>query len=258
VDPATCPIYTGAAELVRVCMFDSNGKTYPLGGELHALPQAPPYGAMFVFEPDSIPAAEDVTTAGAAAGIRAYAGPYSAPHSIVETSETNRIPAGATLAAGGAVTVWVSDPVPAGHQIAIILDYAALYRSRISPSDGKTCTWPSAALCTHAGAVGFTTRFYVGAVPSSLLPKAPVDAADPESPCLLATNAALTGEVCCYRRGHANTCGAGVACGDADGPDCCKVHGTENTAYGRRCCVYADGRSVDGAVECAQLLASGQ
>jgi hypothetical protein len=262
VTAASCPSYASTPELVRACDFDSSGKTYALGGELHALPQTPPYGAMFVFEPDSVPAAPDVTTAGVAAAVRAYAGPYDSFHPVIEMNEANRIPAGAMLEAGGAVVVWVSDAVPAGYQVAFVLDYDGLYRSRRSPSEAGACTWPSAALCARLGAPMMGTRFYVGELPADLLPRPPIDAADPTTPCLLDSSAAATSaRLCCYRKNGANTCASVVTCDTVDTVDaaaCCRVSATENTTYGRRCCLYADGRGVDGATECAQLLASGK
>jgi hypothetical protein len=79
----------------------------------------------------------------------------------------------------------------------------------------------------------------------------------PAGTCLLEYNDALAvGDPCCYRAGSANTCNKNVQCNSQSGADCCLIYATDSTSYGERCCLYANGGQVDGAAECAQLLAA--
>lgn len=79
----------------------------------------------------------------------------------------------------------------------------------------------------------------------------------PAGTCLLEYNDALAvGDPCCYRAGSANTCNKNAQCNSQSGADCCLIYATDSTSYGERCCLYANGGQVDGAAECAQLLAA--
>jgi hypothetical protein len=243
-------------------MFDSNGKTYAEDGTLYVFPTAPPYGAIFVFQPGYSPLPEDVISVGPDAGVRVYAAPYdvlSGSQCCSEASETNRISADLVLDDNGVLTISVMNAVPAGDQIAIILDYGGLYRHRLTPENGGPCDLPSQSVCTYATSTGFAMRFYVGTGnPSVVTPIAPTDASVvPDGACLIEYNSALaSGDACCYRKGGANTCDATVTCNDRSGAGCCLIYGTANTSYGGRCCLYANGGNVDGAEECDQLLAA--
>jgi hypothetical protein len=163
------------------------------------------------------------------------------------------------LDGNGVLTISVTNAVSPGDQIAIILDYGGLYRHRLSPADGGACNLPSQDLCTFASASGFAMRFYVGTGhPSQVTPTHPTDPSVPQDgTCLLEYNSALaSGDPCCYRQGGANTCDATVRCNERSGAGCCLLYGTENSSNGQRCCLYANGGKVDGADECAQLLAT--
>ncbi|HEY5282456.1 MAG TPA: hypothetical protein VIM14_06680 [Polyangia bacterium] len=257
----SCPNYPGMVEISAACMFDSNGKAYAEDGTLYVFPAAPPYGAKFVFKAGFVPQASDVTAQGADASIGVYAAPYnvaSGTQCCSEDSEANRIEATTDLSAKGELTITVSTPIPSGYQIAIILDFGRLYRSRLSPPDGGACNLPSQESCTYSTAGGFAMRFYVGSVPggTALQPTSPTDPATVAAgTCLLAYNDALvSGDPCCYRKGAKNSCNTMIACNDRSGAGCCLIYGTESTRYGGRCCLYADGGAVDGADECQQLL----
>lgn len=257
---SACPTYPDSEELTRACIVDSNGKTYRQDGTMYVLPAAPPYGAMFVFKPGFVPLQADIADPeGIQAGIKAYAAPYDVKSSTTccsEDSEANRIPVAVTLDETGVLRIAANAPVPSGYQIAIILDFAALYRGRLSTANG-TCDLPDATLCSAGVHMGFAVRFYVGAAPG--LPAATPDAAVPaaDGACLLSYNTALAdGDPCCYRKGGANTCNKAIACNERSGGGCCLIYGTENTAGGGRCCLYATGGRVDGAAECAALLAT--
>ncbi len=260
-----CPTYSGVPGLARACMFDSNGKTYAEDGTLYAFPAAPPYGAMFVFTADAIPAAVDVTTAGSNASIGVFAAPYDVngrTQCCAEDSEGNRISARATIDESGVLTISIPSAVPTGYQIAITLNFGKLYASRISPPGGGACDLPNAEMCTQASSLGFAMRFYVEMLPSDVVPKGTSDASPAaDGTCLLSYNTALVADGasdCCYRQGGANTCDVAIKCNEVSGGDCCLIYGTESTSYGEHCCLYATGRNVDGAEECAQLLAAGR
>jgi len=257
----SCPTYPGLVELSRACMVDSNGKTYPEDGTLFVFPAAPPYGAMFVFKAGFAPLAADVTSEGGAPSVGVYAAPYDVASSMQccsEDSPANRIPASTVLDETGTLTIAVTSPVPVGTQIAIILDYGRLYRGRIAPAAGGPCDLPSQEFCGYASQMGFAMRFYVGSSPSAVATPAVTDpTSPPDGACLLAYNTALAdGDPCCYREGGANTCDTGVRCNERSGGGCCLIYGTENTSDGQRCCLYANGGAVDGADECARLLAA--
>jgi len=260
---ADCPTYSGVPGLARACMFDSNGKTYAEDGTMYVFPADPPYGARFVFEADAIPAAADVAT-GPGAAIGVFAAPYdvaSPTQCCAEDSEANRIPADATIDASGVLVISVANAVPVGYQIAIILDFGKLYRSRIAPANGGACDLPSAELCAEMASTGFAMRFYVGALPGSAVPKGTDAGPVADGACLLSYNTALVAEGaddCCYRKGGPNTCNTTIKCNERSGGGCCLIYGTENTTDGGRCCLYAGGGHVDGAEECAQLLAAGR
>jgi hypothetical protein len=260
---AKCPTYPGGAEISRACMFDSNGRTYAEDGTLYVFPAAPPYGAIFVFQPGYVPLAADVTSEGSGASVRVYAAPYdvgSGSQCCSEDSEANRISADTVLDGNGALIISVPQIVPSGYQIAIILDFGSLYRSRLAPANGGPCDLPDQQACTYASASGFAMRFYVGSAPAGVLVPpggSPDPAAVPDGACLLSYNTALvSGDDCCYRKGAANTCDTRIKCNDRSGAGCCLIYGTENTSNGQRCCLYADGGNVDGAEECDQLLAA--
>jgi hypothetical protein len=200
-------------EISAACMFDSNGKAYAEDGTLYVFPAAPPYGAKFVFKAGFVPQASDVTAQGADASIGVYAAPYnvaSGTQCCSEDSEANRIEATTDLSAKGELTITVSTPIPSGYQIAIILDFGRLYRSRLSPPDGGACNLPSQESCTYSTASGFAMRFYVGSVPggAALQPASSTDPATVAAgTCLLAYNDALvSGDPCCYRKGAKNSC----------------------------------------------------
>jgi len=255
----SCPNYPGMVEISAACMFDSNGKAYAEDGTLYVFPAAPPYGAKFMFKAGFTPRASDVTAQGADASIRVYAAPYnvaSGSQCCSEDSEANRIEATTDLSAKGELTITVSTPIPSGYQIAIILNFGSLYRSRLSPPDGGACDLPSQESCTYSSAGGFAMRFYVGSAPNGAVPVNPIDPATVTAgTCLLAYNDALvSGDPCCYRKGGKNSCSPSVVCNDRSGGGCCLIYGTESTRYGGRCCLYADGGAVDGADECEQLL----
>jgi hypothetical protein len=258
-----CPSYPGMVEISRACMFDSNGKAYAENGTLYVFPAAPPYGAKFVFKNGFAPLAADVTTQGKDASIGVYAAPYavmSGTQCCSEDSEANRIEATADINATGELTILVSNAVPSGTQIAIILDFGRLYRSRLSPPDSGACDFPSQEACAYSSRSGFAMRFYVGSVPSGTVTQ-PLGSPDARTitaeTCLLAYNDALvSGDSCCYRQGGSNLCDTSITCNDRSGGGCCLIYGTESTRNGERCCLYADGGAVDGAEECDQLLAA--
>ena len=260
---ASCPEYPDSPELARACMFDSNGKTYAEDGTVYVLPAAPPYGAIFAFQPSYFPLPEDAISVGPTAGIRAYAAPYdvqSGTQCCSEDSEANRIPAETVLDDNGVLTISVTNAEPQGDQIAIILDYGGLYRHRLTPDNGGACDLPSQEACANAPTSGFAMRFYVRAAaqPSQVTPsQTTAPSVPPVGTCLLEYNSALAaGDPCCYYKSGANTCDASVRCNERSGAGCCLLYGTDNTRYGERCCLYANGGKVDGADECAQLLAT--
>jgi len=241
-------------------MVDSTGKTYRQDGTMYVLPASPPYGAMFVFKPGFLPLQSDIADEeGASAAVKAYAAPYdvsSSTHCCSEDSEANRIPVAVTLDELGDLRIMVNDPVSSGYQIAIFLDYAALYRGRLSGANGA-CDLPSASVCSDAANTGFAMRFYVGTAPGTPTTRSDGGSLVADGACLLSYNTALTdGDPCCYHKGAANTCNKAIVCNERSGAGCCLIYGTENTAGGERCCLYADGGQVDSAPECAKLLSS--
>jgi hypothetical protein len=258
-----CPSYPGMVEISQACMFDSNGKAYAENGTMYVLPAAPPYGAKFVFKSGFAPRATDLTMQGQNAAIGVFAAPYSVtigPQCCSEDNSANRIEATADLSNKGELTITVSNPVPTGYQIAIILNFGGLYRSRLSPSDGGPCDLPNQDACAMAANEGFAMRFYVGAEPSGAATQ-PVSSTAPatsaKGTCLLAYNDALvSGDACCYYEGAKNLCDTSVVCNDRSGAGCCLIYGTEATRDGQRCCLYADGGAVDGSAECKQLLSA--
>lgn len=236
-------------------MFDSKGKTYRQNGTLYVLPAAPPYGAQYQFKAGFVPLPSDVSSQGPDASVVVYAAPYdveSTTQCCSENSEANRIAAETYLSVSGVLTVTVTKPVPSGYQIAVILDFGALYRGRVSPAGGGACDLPSQSFCEYAATSGFAMRFYVGAVPN---PSTSV----PAGSCLLAYNTAFVDDgvdPCCYPQGGKNQCDPKVQCNERSGGGCCLIYGTEATQGGQRCCLYENGGPVDDPAECTQLLAS--
>lgn len=248
--PGDCPMRNESFGILRACMIDSNGKAYPQDGTLYVLPPAPPYGAYYQFRPGWTPAAEDVAVMGPQAAYSAFAAPYDVAGNpcCAEGNPANEVASHAVLADGGLV-VTVPAAAPVGDQVAIALDFGALFKSRLTP-----CTLPDPASCQSAAQSGFMMRFYVGQAPSGT---SPPDGGPPApGSCLLSYNDALvSGDACCYRQGGKNSCDTSVSCNDRSGPGCCLIYGSESTAGGQRCCLYADGSYGDDADECRTLLA---
>jgi hypothetical protein len=86
-----------------------------------------------------------------------------------ESDPANRIAARASVTSEGGVLVTVHDALASGTQVAVFLEYGALFRGRVAPPDGGSCTMPRERenLCIRAGSRGWGTRFYVGAGPST-------------------------------------------------------------------------------------------
>jgi len=259
-DIASCPHYPQSTEMDRVCVVDSNGKTYPEDGTLWTLPADPPYAVFYQFKPGYTPVIQDLDTTSDDPSIGVFAAPYVFPngrqstssHCCAEDSPANRIRAFMSLTQSGGLLVVVTAAQPAGDQIAVILGYGRLFESRINP-----CTLPDQAFCQQAKNSGFAVRFYVGAGGSQ---PPPSDAGPPPTgACLLEYNDALVSagaDPCCYRQGGSNNCHAITQCNDLSGAGCCLVYGTENTAGGGRCCLYESGELGDDPGECQLLLAA--
>lgn len=170
---AECQDHDGL-EMHRTCVVDSDGKTYGLGdGPLPIISATPPYGVYFLFDDDATPLAQDISTEGEQASVKVYA----AVSSIMvecppESSPANRIAARASLTPEGGLLVTVHEAMVPGTQIAVILEYGALFRSRVAPPDGGPCTLPRSPenLCLNADRRGFAERFYVGAEPAAKEP----------------------------------------------------------------------------------------
>ncbi len=263
-DLASCPRYPQSTEIDRVCLIDSRGKVYSVGGALlPVLASNPPYAAYYQFKAGYAPAAQDVDTTSDQPAIGVFAAPYDVyragtGHCCAEDSPANRIPSQAVVSPSGGLLVAITDAQPLADQVAVILSYAGLYRSRITP-----CTLPSQETCRLASSGGFqlsfTERFYVGSGPTDA-PIPPPDAGPPPpGACLLEYNDALVSagaDTCCYRQGGANTCHSITKCNDLSGAGCCLVYGTENTSGGQRCCLYESGDLGDDPSECQTLLAA--
>jgi|GEM_PF-5327219 len=253
-DVSACPIYPGGTEVERMCMIDSNGKTYREDGTLFAFPAAPPYGAYYQFKPGFAPLPADVSTTGADASVATFAAPVVITQTpcCAEDNPANRIASRATVTPQGGLLVVISEAVPAGDQVAIMLDYGALFRSQISP-----CTLPNLQFCQRATASLFLARFYVGYLPAGTPTPTPDAGPPPAGACLLAYNDALvTGDPCCYRQGGANTCDTSIACNDRSGAGCCLIYASESAGGEQRCCLYDSGEFGDDPDGCRKLLSA--
>jgi len=261
-DVASCPHYPQSTEMDRVCMIDSNGKTYPEDGTLWTFPAAPPYAVYYQFKPGYAPSAQDLDTTSDNPSIGVFAAPYvidgngrqpTSAHCCAEDSLDNRIPSQVMLTPSGGLLVAVTDAQPSGDQIAVTLSYAGLYMGLVNP-----CTLPSPSFCQGVSNTGFAVRFYVGA--GGTPPRPPSDGGQPPAgACLLEYNDALVAagaDTCCYRQGGTNNCHGITQCNDLSGAGCCLVYGTENTAGGGRCCLYESGDLGDDPTECQGLLAA--
>jgi hypothetical protein len=260
-DTASCPHYPQSAEMDRVCMIDSNGKTYPEDGTLWTFPAAPPYAVYYQFKPGYAPAEQDVDTTSDNPSVGVFAAPYQITpgrqsldsHCCAEDSLANRIPSHVMLTPSGGLLVAVTDAQPSGDQLAVTLSNGGLFKSRLNP-----CTLPDPSFCQWANNSGFAVRFYVGAGGSP--PPPPPDAGPPPAgACLLEYNDALVSagaDTCCYRQGGTNNCHTITQCNDLSGAGCCLVYGTDNTAGGGRCCLYESGELGDDPTECQTLLAA--
>jgi hypothetical protein len=167
---AGCQAYDGMV-MHRTCVVDSDGKTYGLGdGPLPVISATPPYGVYFLFDDDATPLAQDISTEGEQASVKVYAAVSSIMIECApESSEANRIAARASLTPEGGLLVTVHEALVPGTQVAVILEYGALFRSRVAPPDGGACTLPGSPvnLCLTADPLGFAERFYVGAEPAA-------------------------------------------------------------------------------------------
>jgi hypothetical protein len=260
-DLATCPHYPQSTDMDRVCMIDSNGKTYPEDGTLWTFPAAPPYAVFFQFKPGYTPAEQDLDTTSDSPSIGVFAAPYQigpgrqpvSAHCCAEDSLANRIPSHVGLTPSGGLLVAITDAQPSGDQIAVTLANGGLFRSRLGP-----CTLPDPSFCQWADSSGFAVRFYVGA--GGTPPPPPPDGGPPPAgSCLLEYNDALVpagSDACCYHQGGTNGCHTITQCNDLSGAGCCLVYGTENTAGGGRCCLYESGELGDDSTECRSLLSA--
>ena len=258
-DLSSCPQYPHSTEMDRVCLIDSRAKVYPVGGPLvPVLAAAPPYAVLYQFKPGYAPALQDLDNVSNNPAIGVYAAPYDVyqagtQHCCAEDDPANRIPSQVGLTPSGGLLVAVTKPQPASDQIAVMLSYDRLFRSRVSP-----CTLPSAEFCQSVSNGGFAERFYVGAGPTDA-PTPPDAGPPPPGACLLEYNDALVSagaDTCCFHLGGANSCHTITQCNDASGPGCCLVYGTDNTAGGSRCCLYESGDFGDDPSECQMLLAA--
>ena len=75
-DIASCPHYPQSTEMDRVCMVDSNGKTYPQDGTLWTSPADPPYAVFYQFKPGYTPSLQDLDTTSDDPSIGVFAAPY--------------------------------------------------------------------------------------------------------------------------------------------------------------------------------------
>ena len=254
--PSQCPKYPQSTELDHVCMIDGTGRTYPEDGTLFVFPAAPPYGAFLEFNDGFVPLPADITTTGNGASVGTFAAPYAVNNNpcCAEANAANRVAATARLASTHGLLITIPDAVPVGSQIAIVLDYGALFASQLMP-----CTLANRDFCQWAPNSGFAMRFYVGALPPGATPPPPpLDPSTvPDGACLLSYNTALAGgDPCCYRKGGRNTCNRAIACNAQSGAGCCRIYASENTVGGDRCCLYEDGSAGSGAAECTQLLSA--
>jgi hypothetical protein len=164
----------GSLEMDRACVVDSDGKSFGLAGntEMIVTSAVPPYGAYFMFVDGATPLAEDIGTTGEDASVQVFAEPCRIENGspcLPEGSQANRIAARASLTAEGGLLVTVHDAVPSGTQIAVTLQYGALYRSQLAPADGSACKLPF-EICTDTSHRGWVARFYVGAPPAGTSP----------------------------------------------------------------------------------------
>jgi hypothetical protein len=179
VTVADCPPYAGMG-MERLCVVDSDGRSHSVAGaaasgKMLVTTAAPPYGVYFLYKPSWRPLAADVSAEGADASVRVYAAPYNvegwpccAEHdSSGNYDEANRIAARASVTQEGGVLVTISEALPSGTQVAVVLVYSALYRGRIAPADGSPCNLPD-ELCNpdYWEHTGWVERFYVGEAPA--------------------------------------------------------------------------------------------
>lgn len=160
-----------ALEMDRTCVVDSDGKTYGLGdGPLPVISATPPYGVYFLFDEDATPLAQDISTEGDQASVQVFAAVSNIyTECPPEGYPANRIAARASLTPEGGVLVTVHEALVSGTQVAVFLEYGALFRGRVSPPDGGPCTLPRTPenLCLRAEYRGFAERFYVGTGPAA-------------------------------------------------------------------------------------------
>lgn len=236
------------------CAFDSNAKTYLQEGTPIELTNISPFGVAFRFAPGYTPAASDLSVNTFDASIEVYASSdYSEGPSFGGKSTYVRV--STVLRTDGALVLTVLDPIPDGFYVSVDLHMGALYRSRISPSDGGKCSMPDSFYCTEGDHAGYRARFAVRGAPAGAIITKP----KPDDSCLLSYNSALVpsgGDLCCFRQGQDNQCNTGIQCNDLSGAGCCLIYGTESTAGGERCCLYENGQLGDGADECKGLLNS--
>lgn len=240
------PRANGVGGMERACYVDSNGRTYPQDDNYYVLAAAPPYGVFLQFRPGFEPVASNVTTTGDEASIAAYAAVQNIAGvpCCPEFDPANRIPIDAALTGERGLLLTIAEELPVGSQVVAGADFSRLFAGRLMP-----CTLPDPKFCSSIGGGGFGGgRFYVGVEPAPTFPPDP-------GTCLLSYNTALvSGEPCCYPVGGQNTCDPAIACNERSGTPCCQIYATSKTNGGVRCCLWQDGRAVDGAEECAQLL----
>ena len=170
VSIAGCPPADGVF-LDRECMIGSDAKAYVVNGELPVLPVNPPYAVYIHFENGFRPDPDDVTTSGADAAVKAYAGPYNVEgrHPTPEPDESNRVPVRVEMPDERGLVAVVDGAVTTPTQVAIDFDYTKLFSS-------------NPHIIEHVS--GFTARFYVGSVPPN------------DDPCPSSISAPGTAEAC--------------------------------------------------------------
>jgi hypothetical protein len=243
-----CPPGDGG-KLDRACVFDSNGKKYAPDAK-QGLSNVPYFGVALHFAPAYAPQPADVTTDGPNSAIQAFANTDGRPE-WGATPDRIRVQTH-WIDNNLGLIVAVVDPVPNSYYITIGLDYAVMYRSRLSPN----CNASEPELGQFCGGVRGGPSFQFRVVAPQQAETNPTA----NGTCLLSYNKALlpeSADPCCLRKGGANECNAITRCNDLAAPGCCLVYGTESTANGTRCCLYEGGELGDGAEECQQLLQSG-
>ena len=151
-DVTKCQHYAMFEILERACIVDSYGRTYPMNGNLWLLPQAPPYAGFIEFSPGWAPLAQDLDTTSDIPAILVEAAPAALLTPPSSADNGFRPPVQVEPVNDRGLLITVTDPLPVGDELSMILYTGPLYKDRTNP-----CTLPTPSFCTNPNG-GFGTK----------------------------------------------------------------------------------------------------